>query len=99
MGRDDFTKIPNGIGSVGDRFNLLYTYGVVNKRISLNRFVEVIATAPAKIFGMYPKKGSIVVGGDADLVIFDPEARQTITAENQYHNVDFSAYEGYELKG
>jgi dihydropyrimidinase len=99
MGRDDFTKIPNGIASVGDRFNLLYTYGVGDGRISLNRFVDVVSTAPAKIFGMYPKKGSIVPGGDADLVIFDPEAAGEISVKNQYHNVDYSAYEGFALKG
>ncbi len=99
MGRDDFTKIPNGIASVGDRFNLLYTYGVGCGRISLNRFVEVVSTAPAKIFGMYPKKGSIVVGGDADLVILDPQATGEISAETQHHNVDYSAYEGMKLKG
>jgi dihydropyrimidinase len=99
MGRDDFTKIPNGIASAGDRFNLLYTYGVGEGRISINRFVDVVATAPAKIFGMYPQKGSIVVGGDADLVIFDPEATGEISVKTQQHNVDYSAYEGFKLKG
>jgi dihydropyrimidinase len=99
MGRDDFTKIPNGIPSVGDRSNLLYSYGVGAGRIGLNRFVEVVATAPAKIFGMYPRKGSIVVSGDADLVILDPEATATISAATQRHNVDYSAYEGMKLKG
>jgi dihydropyrimidinase len=99
MGRDDFTKIPNGIASVGDRLNLLYTYGVGEGRISLNRFVDVISTAPAKIFGMYPKKGSIVAGGDADLVIFNPEATGEVSVKTQYHNVDYSAYEGFKLKG
>ncbi|MFC1849510.1 dihydropyrimidinase [candidate division CSSED10-310 bacterium] len=99
MGEGDFSRIPNGIPAVGDRFNLLYTYGVVQKRISLNRFVDVVATAPAKIFGLYPKKGSIVVGGDADLVIFDPKATAKITAEHQNHNVDYSAFEGFALKG
>jgi dihydropyrimidinase len=99
MGRDDFTKIPNGIPSVGDRFNLLFTYGVGHGRIGLNRFVEVVSTGPARIFGMYPQKGSIVVGGDADLVIFDPLAVGEISAETQQHNVDYSAYEGMKLKG
>ncbi|MFH1312893.1 MAG: dihydropyrimidinase [Candidatus Eisenbacteria bacterium] len=99
MGRDDFTKIPNGIASAGDRFNLLYTYGVGEGRISLNRFVDVVATAPAKIFGMYPRKGSIVAGGDADLVVFDPEATGEISVKTQHHNVDYSAYEGFKLKG
>ena len=79
MGRDTFAKIPNGIPSIGDRFNLLYTYGVGKGRLSLTRFVDVACTAPAKLFGMYPKKGSLVVGGDADLVIFDPEAKGVVS--------------------
>ena len=99
MGRSSFAKIPNGIPSVGDRFNLLYTYGVGRGRLSLTRFVDVVATAPAKLFGMYPQKGSIVVGGDADLVIFDPEAEGLVSAETTKHNVDYSAYEGLKLKG
>lgn len=99
MGRNDFTKIPNGIPAVGDRFNLLYTYGVARGRISLNRFVDVVATAPAKIFGMYPQKGSIVVGGDADIVIFDPKAKGEVSARTQKHNVDYSAFEGFKLEG
>lgn len=99
MGRGDFSKIPNGIPAIGDRFNLLYTYGVAKGRISLNRFVDVVATAPAKIFGMYPQKGSIVVGGDADIVIFDPKATGTVSAATQHHRVDYSAFEGFALEG
>ena len=99
MGRGDFTKIPNGIATLGDRFNLLYTYGVGKGRLSLNRFVDVIATAPAKLFGMYPQKGSIIPGGDADLVVFDPNAETVISAETQNHNVDYTAFEGFGLKG
>lgn len=99
MGRDTFAKIPNGIPSIGDRFNLLYTYGVGKGRLSLTRFVDVACTAPAKLFGMYPKKGSLVVGGDADLVIFDPEAKGVVSAKTSQHNVDYSAYEGMKLKG
>lgn len=99
MGRDSFTKIPNGIPSIGDRFNLLYTYGVGKGRLSLTRFVDVVCTAPAKLFGMYPRKGSIVVGGDADLVLFDPEAEGEISVKTSQHNVDYSAYEGTQLKG
>jgi dihydropyrimidinase len=99
MGRDTFAKIPNGIPSIGDRFNLLYTYGVGQGRMSLTRFVDVVCTAPAKLFGMYPKKGSIVAGGDADLVIFDPEAKGVVSAKTSMHNVDYSAYEGLKLKG
>lgn len=99
MGLDSFAKIPNGIPAIGDRFNLLYTYGVGAGRIGLNQFVEVTSTNAAKIFGMYPQKGSIVVGGDADLVIFNPEAETTISAKTQMHNVDYSAFEGFKLKG
>ncbi|NCA82082.1 MAG: dihydropyrimidinase [Opitutae bacterium] len=99
MGRDTFAKIPNGIPSIGDRFNLLYTYGVGKGRMSLTRFVDVACTAPAKLFGMYPKKGSLVVGGDADLVIFDPAAKGVVSAKTSQHNVDYSAYEGMKLKG
>jgi dihydropyrimidinase len=99
MGRDSFAKIPNGIPSIGDRFNLLYSFGVGQGRMSLNRFVDVVATAPAKLFGMYPQKGSIVVGGDADLVLFDPEAEGEVSAKTTKHNVDYSAYEGLKLKG
>jgi len=99
LGRDNFSKIPNGIPSIADRFNLLYTYGVGAGRLSLNRFVDVVCTAPAKIFGLYPKKGSIMVGGDADLVIFDPQAEGVVSARTSRHNVDYSAYEGLPLKG
>lgn len=99
MGCCDFSKIPNGIAAVGDRFNLLYTYGVAKGRISLNRFVDVVATTPAKIFGMYPQKGSITVGGDADIVIFNPDTKSEISVKNQKHNVDYSAFEGFALKG
>ncbi|HLD44173.1 MAG TPA: dihydropyrimidinase, partial [bacterium] len=99
MGKNDFSKIPNGIPAIGDRFNLLYTYGVMAGKISLNRFVDVVATTPAKIFGMYPQKGSIVVGGDADLVIFDPKVHTTISAKTHHHNVDYSVFEGFKLEG
>jgi len=99
MGRDSFAKIPNGIPSIADRFNLLYTYGVGAGRLSLTRFVDVCCTAPAKLFGMYPQKGSIAVGSDADLVIFDPKAEGVVSAKTTKHNVDYSAYEGMKLKG
>jgi dihydropyrimidinase len=99
MGKDNFSMIPNGIPAIGDRFNLLYTYGVDQGRLSLNRFVDVVATSPAKVFNMYPKKGSIIVGGDADIVIFDPSLEKVISAQTQDHNVDYSAFEGFKLKG
>jgi len=99
MGRGDFTKIPNGIAGVGDRINLLYTYGVSKGKISINKFVDVISTTPAKIFGLYPQKGCIMPGSDADIVIFDPKLKGVISAKKQMHNVDYSAYEGFKLKG
>ncbi len=99
MGKGDFTKIPNGIAGVGDRLNLMYTYGVGKGKISLNRFVDVVSTTPAKIFGLYPHKGCIMPGADADIVIFDPNAKGEISAKDQAHNVDYSAYEGFKLKG
>lgn len=99
MGRDDFTKIPNGIPSVEDRVNLLYTHGVVPGRISLSTFVDAASTQAAKLFGLYPRKGTIQLGSDADLVIFDPEHRGTISAETQQMNVDYSAFEGWEIQG
>jgi len=99
MGRENFAKIPNGAPGVGDRVNLLYTYGVCRDRLSLNRFVDVTSTGPAKLFGMYPKKGTIACGSDADILIFDPNASTTITAENQHHNCDYNAFEGFKLEG
>ena len=99
MGRDDFTKIPNGIPSVEDRVNLLYTHGVCEGHIDLNTFVDAASTQAAKLFGLYPRKGAVKVGSDADLVIYDPNYRGQISAETQLMNVDYSAFEGWELKG
>ena len=98
LGRDDFTKIPNGAPGVEHRVPLIYN-GVVENRISLNRFVELTSTAAAKMFGLFPKKGTIAVGSDADIVIFDPEKEQTISAKTHHMNVDYSAYEGRTIKG
>ncbi len=98
LGRDDFTKIPNGAPGVEHRVPLIYT-GVVENRISLNRFVELTSTAAAKMFGLFPKKGTIAVGSDADIVIFDPEREQTISAKTHHMNVDYSAYEGRTIRG
>ena len=99
MGKDDFTKIPNGLPSVEDRINLLYTHGVVAGKIDLNTFVDAGSTQAAKLFGLYPQKGAIQIGSDADLVIFDPEYSGKISAETQQMNVDYSAFEGWEIKG
>lgn len=99
MGRDDFTKIPNGIPSVEDRVNLLYSYGVCAGHIDLNTFVDAASTQAAKLFGLYPRKGAVKVGSDADLVIYDPDYRGKISVETQTMNVDYSAFEGWELQG
>jgi dihydropyrimidinase len=99
MGKEAFTKIPNGIPAVGDRVNLLYTYGVGKKRLSRNQFAAAIATNPAKIFGLYPQKGTIAVGSDADLVLFDPKKKGRISKDNTHHKVDYSAFEGFALEG
>jgi dihydropyrimidinase len=98
LGRDDFSKIPNGAPGVEHRVSLIYN-GVVENRLSLNRFVELTSTAAAKMFGLFPKKGTIAVGSDADIVIFDPEREQTISAETHHMNVDYSAYEGWKIRG
>jgi len=99
MGATDFTKIPNGIPALEDRVNLLYTYGVTTGRIDLQTFVNVASTQAAKIFGLFPRKGTIQPGADADLVVFDPAWRGEIRAATQTMNVDYSAFEGWPLKG
>ena len=99
LGADDFSKIPNGMPGVENRFGLIYNGGVAEGRISVNRFVEIVATTPARMFGMYPQKGTIAVGSDADIVIFDPKAKTVVSAKTHHMNVDYSAYEGYELAG
>jgi dihydropyrimidinase len=99
LGRDDFSKIPNGGPGVENRMSLIYHHGVVAGRIGLNRFVELTSTAAAKIFGLFPKKGTIAVGSDADIVIFDPEREQTLSAATHHMRVDYSAYEGWKVRG
>lgn len=99
MGRNDFTRIPNGIPSVENRVHLLYTHGVATGRIDLCRFVEVASTNAAKLFGLFPRKGTIQPGADADLVVFDPNDRGTISAKTQLMNVDYSAFEGWPIVG
>ncbi len=99
MGKGDFTRIPNGIPSIEDRIHLLYTHGVVAGRIDLHRFVEVASTQAAKLFGLFPRKGTIQPGADADLVVFDPNQRGTISAKSQHMNVDYSAFEGWPIQG
>jgi len=99
LGADDFSKIPNGAPGVENRMALIYNGGVVENRISLNRFVELTSTAAAKMFGMFPKKGTIAVGSDADIVIFDPNAETRFGVEHEHMNVDYSSYEGWTVKG
>lgn len=99
MGRGDFTKIPNGIPSLEDRITLLYTHGVKTGKLDLHRFVDVASTQAAKIFGLFPRKGTIAVGSDADLVIYDPEYQGTISARTHHMNIDYSAFEGWPIQG
>ena len=99
MGKNDFTKIPNGIPSLEERIKLLYTYGVKTGRIDLHTFVNVASTQVAKLFSLFPRKGTIQPGADADLVVFDPDYRGTISAEAQLMNVDYSAFEGWKVEG
>ena len=99
MGREDFTKIPNGIPALEDRINLLWTYGVQKGRIDLHTFVSVASTNAAKIFGLFPRKGAIQLGADADLVVYDPAYRGTISARTQAMNLDYSAFEGWSIEG
>jgi len=99
MGEQDFSKIPNGHPAIENRMELLFSEGVVKHRITLNKYVEVACTNPAKIFGMFPRKGTIAVGSDADIIIFDPEEQHTISAATHHMNVDYSAYEGWQVTG
>ena len=99
LGSDDFTKCPNGGPGVETRIALMFSEGVGKNRISINKFVDVVSTAPAKLFGLYPQKGSISIGADADLMVIDPKKQVTIKNENLHENVDYTLYEGMELKG
>jgi dihydropyrimidinase len=99
LGVGDFRKVPNGLPGVEDRMDLLHDGGVVGGRISRERWVEITSTAPAKLFGMYPQKGTIAVGSDADLVVYDPNRKRTISARTHHMNVDYSCYEGREIQG
>ena len=99
LGRNDFTKIPNGGPGVEHRMSLIYSGGVAAGRFSVNRFVELVCTTPAKLFGLYPRKGTIAVGSDADLVIFDPNRKHTISAKTHHMRVDYSMFEGIQVMG
>jgi dihydropyrimidinase len=99
MGKEDFSKIPNGAPGIENRMELMYSEGVEKGKISLNKFVEVNSSNPAKIFGLYPQKGTIAVGSDADLVILDPRVEHILSKDNQHMNCDYSSYEGWKVKG
>ena len=99
MGKDDFSKIPNGGPGLENRLHMIHEFGARAGRISLNRMVELLCTNPAKLFGLYPRKGTIAVGSDADIVVFDPEKKHTITASNQHSKIDYNLYEGTEVTG
>jgi dihydropyrimidinase len=99
LGKDDFTKIPNGLPCVGDRLAILWTYGVRAGRISPNQFVALNSTNPARIFGLYPRKGTLQPGADADILIWDPEKRLTYGTAHAAHRTDYNLFEGWELTG
>ena len=99
MGKDDFRLIPNGAAGIEHRLSLMYTYGVLEGRLDLHEFVDVTSTRAAKIFGLYPRKGSITVGADADIVVWDPAATGKISADTHHHKVDRNIFEGFETRG
>jgi len=99
LGLEFFGKIPNGAPGIETRMALMYSYGADMGKLSLQRFVEITATNPAKIFGLYPSKGTIAVGSDADIVIFDPNVKEVITKSKLHENVDYTPYEGFEVTG
>lgn len=99
LGVGDFTKIPNGGPGVENRLQLIHHHGVNSGKLSMNRFVEIVATAPARIFGMYPQKGTLEPGSDADIVVWDPNAEHTISAKTHNMRVDYSMFEGFRVKG
>lgn len=99
LGRESFARIPNGCPGIEERLMLLYTHGVRAGRLSLNRWVELTSTNPAKLFGCYPQKGAVAPGADADLVVWDPEARRTLSAATQHQRTDYTLYEGWEVVG
>ncbi|MEE8158292.1 MAG: amidohydrolase family protein, partial [Dehalococcoidia bacterium] len=99
LGYEDFSKIPNGAPGVETRLPLVFDGGVHQRGLSINRFVELTSTSPAKLFGLFPKKGTIAVGSDADIVLFDPEETWTITASEQHSRVDYTLFEGRSVTG
>ncbi|HEC95436.1 MAG TPA: dihydropyrimidinase, partial [Euryarchaeota archaeon] len=98
-GKGNFAKIPNGAPGIETRIPLIYTEGVLKGHFSMNKFVELVSTNPAKLFGMFPEKGTIAVGSDADIVIFDPKKEVVLKAEDLHQNVDYTPFEGFKVKG
>jgi dihydropyrimidinase len=99
LGKDSFVSIPNGIPGIEDRVNLLFTYGVKSGRLDLVRFVDAASTRAAKLFGLFPRKGTIAVGSDADLVVYDPNYAGVISAKTQHTNNDYNGFEGMKIAG
>jgi dihydropyrimidinase len=99
MGRDNFTQIPNGTGGIEDRMSVLWHHGVGSGRLTPSEFVRITSTNTAQIFNIYPRKGAVAVGSDADLVLWDPAGRRTISARTHHQNVDFNVFEGMEVQG
>ena len=99
LGRDDFSKIPNGGPGIENRLQMIHQFGVREGRISLNRMVELLATNPAKLFGLYPRKGTLAVGSDGDVVVFDPDKQVTISASTHHSKTDYNLYEGTQVTG
>jgi dihydropyrimidinase len=99
LGKDDFTRIPNGLPCVGDRLPLIWTHGVGKGRITPNQFVALNCTNPARIFGLYPRKGALLPGSDADILIWDPQKHVTYGVEHAQHRTDYNLFEGWELTG
>jgi dihydropyrimidinase len=99
LGKGDFSKIPNGAPGIETRMSLVFDGGVRTGKISLNRWVELTSTSPAKIFGLFPRKGTIAPGSDADVVVFDPNKKQTLSVKTLHMKVDYNPYEGREVTG
>ena len=99
LGKDNFTQIPNGIPGIEDRVNLMYSYGVKRGHLNIHRFVDALSTKPAKLFGLFPRKGTIAIGADADLVVYDREYRGKISAQHHHVNNDYSGFEGFPIEG
>jgi dihydropyrimidinase len=99
LGKDDFSKIPNGAPGIETRLTLVHDGGVRPGRITMNRFVELCSTTPAKMFGIFPRKGTIAVGSDADIVVFDPNKKTTLSVKTLHMNVDYNPYEGRTVQG